>query len=76
MIDGPCGGCSVALAEHEAALLFAGGLDITPTLRLYSRRHNGERHGRILRNRFAWCVRSVGGYFLRDFFTVADQYVA
>ncbi|KJA24762.1 hypothetical protein HYPSUDRAFT_135732 [Hypholoma sublateritium FD-334 SS-4] len=66
MIDGPYGGCSVDLGEHETALLFAGGSGITFTLgvlddivgRIVRRgRRGGERTRRI---EFAWCVRSFG----------------
>lgn len=69
MIDGPYGGCSVDLGEHETALLFAGGSGITFTLgilddivgRVVRRgRRYGERTRRI---EFAWCVRSFGAYF-------------
>ena len=66
MIDGPYGGCSIDLGDHETVLLFAGGSGITFTLGLLddivSRctkkgRSNGERTRRI---EFGWCIRSFG----------------
>ena len=81
MIDGPYGGCSVDLGEHETALLFAGGSGITFTLgilddivgRVVRRgRRYGERTRRI---EFAWCVRSFGAYFtfIISLATMADE---
>ncbi len=60
----PYAGCSVALVEYAAAFLVAVGSDVTLTLRVYNRRHIGALHQRIRRNRFAWCMRSLGAYFL------------
>ena len=69
MIDGPYGGCSVDLGDHETILLFAGGSGVTFTLGLLDDivgrctkkgRSNGERTRRI---EFAWCVRSFGMFF-------------
>lgn len=66
MLDGPYGGCSIDLGEHETALLFAGGSGITFTLGVLDDivgrvvrkgRKGGERTKRI---EFAWCVRSFG----------------
>ena len=66
MIDGPYGGCSVDLGDHETILLFSGGSGITFTLGLLDDivgrctkkgRSNGERTRRI---EFGWCVRSFG----------------
>jgi len=68
MIDGPYGGCSVDLGDHETVLLFAGGSGITFTLGLLDDivgrctrkgRSNGERTRRI---EFAWCIRSFGKF--------------
>lgn len=66
MIDGPYGGCSMDLGDHETVLLLAGGSGITFTLGLLDDlvgrcikkgRSNGERTRKI---EFAWCVRSFG----------------
>ena len=66
MIDGPYGGCSVDLGDHETILLFSGGSGITFTLGLLDDivgrctkkgRSNGERTRRI---EFGWCIRSFG----------------
>lgn len=71
MIDGPYGGCSVDLGDHETVLLFAGGSGVTFTLGLLDDivgrctkkgRRNGERTRRV---EFTWCVRSFGMFFFR-----------
>ncbi|KAH9926613.1 iron reductase [Epithele typhae] len=66
MIDGPYGGCSIDLGQHESVLLVAGGSGAAFTLGLLDDliarctrlgRPSGERTRRI---EFAWCVRSYG----------------
>ncbi|KAH9926638.1 iron reductase [Epithele typhae] len=71
MIDGPYGGCSIDLGQHESVLLVAGGSGAAFTLGMLDDlvarctrlgRASGERTRRI---EFAWCVRSYGavGWF-------------